>query len=281
MSAAPSGSNSANSASGSAPPSGSASLPASGQPQQSSASESNAISIANTLPPGGATITKPPQTATSFFKIAQNQMITFGWNLTSVLATPTSITIKAVGQNGFTYAVGPDEEGRVPGTATEVVWDVYSYQQAHLGTQLAQQQYTLHMYDERGPTATQRAGYMSPNTGLTFALYTPQDYTPLSDGEWPLTSSPRFPFRVLHRLLAVVVRSTWQPTDFRRRNDGRFPIPICVVVALPPLTWLTPSSGWSCTGCGGALATRPATLAVLFTFLIMLVSGLRVLRTRV
>jgi hypothetical protein len=71
----------------------------------------------------------PPQTATSFYKIAQNQMITFGWNLTSVIATPTSITLSAVCANGNTYAVGPDPDGKVAGTATSVVWDVYSYQQ--------------------------------------------------------------------------------------------------------------------------------------------------------
>jgi hypothetical protein len=56
-------------------------------------------------------------------------MITIGWNLTSVLATPTSLTLSAVCDNSNTYAVGPDPDGKVPGTATEVVWDVYSYNQ--------------------------------------------------------------------------------------------------------------------------------------------------------
>ncbi|KAJ6626817.1 hypothetical protein B0H10DRAFT_1780331 [Mycena sp. CBHHK59/15] len=145
----------------------------------------NAPSIAQTDPAGGATITQPPQTATSYFKIAQNQLITIGWNLTSVIATPTSLTLSAVGGNGNTYAVGPDDQGRVPGTATQVVWDLYSYQQAHPNTPLAQQTYTLHMWDDRGPTATVRAGYMSPNTALAFALYTPQAYTPISS--WTCT----------------------------------------------------------------------------------------------
>ncbi|KAJ7053309.1 hypothetical protein C8F01DRAFT_1167029 [Mycena amicta] len=200
-------------------PSGTSGSVSASPPPPTSDTASNAISIAQTLPPGGATITQPPQTATSFFKIAPNQMITFGWNLTSVLQTPTSITISAVCANGNTYAVGPDEQGRVPGTATQVVWDVYSYQQAHPGTQLAQAEYTLHMFDERGPTATQRAGFMSPNTALTFALYTPQGYTPIA-------------------------------------------------------------SGWTCTGCNGAVATRPALFGILITLLVMLVSGMRVFRTR-
>ncbi|KAK7032933.1 hypothetical protein R3P38DRAFT_2919805 [Favolaschia claudopus] len=178
MSAAPNNSSSAPASVSSVPPSGSNSAPGN--------SESNGLSIAQTLPPGFASITAPPQTATSFFKIAPNQLITIGWNLTSVIATPTSLTLSAVCDNGNTYPVGPDESGRVAGTDTQVIWDVYSYNQAHPGTQLAQASYTLHMYDDRGPTATARAGFMSPNTALAFALYTPQGYTPLSSG-WSCT----------------------------------------------------------------------------------------------
>ncbi|KAJ7805503.1 hypothetical protein B0H14DRAFT_2611274 [Mycena olivaceomarginata] len=178
---------------------------------------SNAPSIAQTDPPGFASITQPPQTATSFFKIAENQMIIIAWNLTGVLATPTSLTLSAVCDNGNTYPVGPDPSGHVPGTATSVVWDIYSYNQANPGTKLAQASYTLHMWDDRGPTATARAGFMSPNTALSFAMYTPQAYTPLS-------------------------------------------------------------SGWSCTGCSSALANRPALAGVLLALLLVLVSGVRVLR---
>ncbi|KAJ7205981.1 hypothetical protein GGX14DRAFT_643839 [Mycena pura] len=219
MAAAP---NSVSASAASASGSGASSAPSSAPPAQqtsSTATESNAISIAQTLPPGFATITQPPQTATSFYKLAPNQPITFGWNLSSVLATPTSITLSAVCENGNTYAVGPDPNGHVPGTATQVVWDIFSYQEAHPATQLAQAQYVLHMWDDRGPTAPQRAGFMSPNTALSFALYTPQPYTPIA-------------------------------------------------------------SGWTCTGCNGALATRPALAGIFLTLLLMIVSGFRVFRTR-
>ncbi|KAJ7800223.1 hypothetical protein B0H14DRAFT_2387439 [Mycena olivaceomarginata] len=169
-------------------------------------------SITQTNPPGFASITQPLQTVTSFFKIAENQMITIAWNLTSVLATPTSLTLSAVCDNGNTYPVGPPV-----GASASVVWDIYSYNQANPGTKLAQASYTLHMWDDRGPTATARAGFMSPNTALSFAMYTPQAYTPLS-------------------------------------------------------------SGWSCTGCSSALANRPALAGVLLALLLVLVSGVRVLR---
>ncbi|KAJ7186683.1 hypothetical protein C8R46DRAFT_935723 [Mycena filopes] len=181
-SSAPSGSGASAAPSGS----GSGSAPPPSGPSSPAASPSNAISIAQTLPAGGVTITQPAQTATSFFKIAENQLITIAWNFTSVLAQPTSLTLSAVGANGNTYAVGPDAAGHLPGTATSVVWDVYSYQQAHPNTPLAPGSYTLHMWDDRGPTATERAGYMSPNTALAFALYTPQGYTPLASG-WTCT----------------------------------------------------------------------------------------------
>ncbi|KAJ7151244.1 hypothetical protein C8R46DRAFT_1123674, partial [Mycena filopes] len=181
-------------------------------------SGSSAISLAQTLPAGGVTITQPPQTATSFFKLAPDHFLTIGWNFTYVVQAPTSITVSAVcAANGNTYAVGPDPSGRIPGTATEVVWDVYSYQQAHPNTPLAQASYTLHMWDDRGPDATAAPGLMSPNNALVFALYTPQAYTPLA-------------------------------------------------------------SGWTCTGCSGALVAHPALAALLLTFLLMLFSGFRVLR---
>ncbi|KAJ7135942.1 hypothetical protein C8R44DRAFT_662184 [Mycena epipterygia] len=174
-----------NSNSGASASGGSASAGSASQPPPT-VTVSNAPSIAQTDPAGGVTITQPPQTATSFYKIAENNMITIGWNMTSVIATPTSLTLSAVCGNGNTYAVGPDPDGHLPGTATQVVWDVFSYQQAHPNTPLAQTTCTLHMWDDRGPTATQRPGFMSPNTALAFALYTPQAYTPIASG-WTCT----------------------------------------------------------------------------------------------
>ena len=87
------------------------------------ASSSSIRFIPQSAPAGGVTITQPPQTATSYFKIAPSQpiCITFGWNMTSVIATPTHLTVSAVCDNGNTYAVGPTD-GIIPGTATQVVY---------------------------------------------------------------------------------------------------------------------------------------------------------------
>ncbi|KAF8067911.1 hypothetical protein FPV67DRAFT_1164463 [Lyophyllum atratum] len=151
-----------------------------------SATTSTRISIPITAPAGLLTITQPPQTATSFYKIAPSNFVTFGWNFSFIQVTPTHLTVSAVCENGNTYPVGPTD-GVIPGTATEVVWDLFSYQQNHPNTPLAPAQYTLQIWDDRGPGAGRAPGYMQANTGLKFALYTPQTYTGLADG-WSCTT---------------------------------------------------------------------------------------------
>ena len=124
-------------------------------------------------------ITQPAQTAqASFYKIAPGQSITFGWNFTSLYVTPTSLTISAICENGNTYPVGPTD-GVIPGSATQVVWDVWSYQLAHPTLPLVQQSYTLVIADEQGTNAPLAPGLFAPNTGLRFAMYSPASYTPL------------------------------------------------------------------------------------------------------
>jgi hypothetical protein len=137
--------------------------------------------VPQSAPAGGLLITQPPQTAVSFFKISPNQPITFGWNMTSVIVTPTHLTASAVCDNGNTYPVGPSD-GIIPGTVSSVVWDIYSYQQNNPNKPLAQATYTLHIWDDRGPGAARRPGYLAENNQLKFALYTPQAYTPISSG---------------------------------------------------------------------------------------------------
>lgn len=140
------------------------------------------VSIPQTAAAGGLTFTQPPQTSDiSFYKIASGSPITFGWNFTDVLVSPTHLTISAICDNGNTYPVGPTD-GVIDGKATQVIWDVYSYQQAHPSLPLAVATYTLSVWDDRGPNAARSAGFLSPNSNLQFALYTPQPYTPLSSG---------------------------------------------------------------------------------------------------
>lgn len=147
------------------------------------ATTSSQLVIPGTAPAGSIVITQPPQTATSYFKLAPSQTVTFAWNFTDVIVTPTSLTVSAVCDNGNTYPVGPTN-GIIPGSATSVLWDLYSYQQANPATQLVQGTYTLMIWGKGGPNAQLSPGQLAPNDNLRFAIYTPQAYTPLSSGEF-------------------------------------------------------------------------------------------------
>lgn len=144
-----------------------------------SGGSSNQIIIPSTAPAGSLSITQPPQTATSYYKIAPSNTITFGWNFTDVLVTPSALTISAVCDNGNTYPVGPTN-GIINGTASSVTWDLWSWQEANPSTPLAVATYTLEIWGDLGKGAGQQPGQLSENTNLQFALYSPQPYTPLS-----------------------------------------------------------------------------------------------------
>jgi len=146
-----------------------------------SSSATTPLSIPQTLPAGGLTITQPPQTATSYYKLAPGNIITFAWNFTNIFVTPTHLTVSAVCDNGNTYPVGPTD-GVIPGTQTSITWDIYSYNQANPSLPLAQNTYRLNIWDDRGPGAPLSPGLFQQNNALQFAIYTPQGYTPIASG---------------------------------------------------------------------------------------------------
>ncbi|KAI0042817.1 hypothetical protein FA95DRAFT_1609888 [Auriscalpium vulgare] len=189
------------------------------QPSGSVSASQTQINIPQSAPAGALSITQPPQTTIAFFKIASSQPITFAWNFTDVLSIPQALTVSAVCDNGITYPVGPTN-GVIEGTATSVVWDVYSWQQNNPESPLAQATYTLEIYDQRGPGAARAPGLLQANSALRFALYSPQPYTPIA-------------------------------------------------------------SGWTCSGCNGALAaytTHPAFVSIFATILVMFLSGFALIR---
>jgi hypothetical protein len=146
-------------------------------------SSTAAPSIPANAPVGGISFTQPATTTVSYFKIAPNIPITFGWNFTSLYVQPQALTLSAFcSSNQNRYPVGATD-GILPGTATSVVWEPWTYQTANgQQTPLVQGTYTLQVQDERGSTAPVLGGFFSYNEQMTFALYTPQPYTPLSGG---------------------------------------------------------------------------------------------------
>ncbi|KAI0763998.1 hypothetical protein BD413DRAFT_606442 [Trametes elegans] len=161
-----------------------------------SQSQSSSVNIPQSAPVGGLTITQPPQTATSYYKIAASNTITFGWNFTDVIVTPTHLTVSAVCDNGNTYPVGPTD-GIIPGDSKSVTWDIGAYQNAHPNLPLVEATYTLHIWDDRGPGAARQAGLVSENSALKFAMYSPQPYTPLESWTCP-TCGGALPDLVAH-----------------------------------------------------------------------------------
>jgi hypothetical protein len=150
-------------------------------PLVSAASSSPAFPL--TAQVGFLTLTRPPALSTSYYKIgAQN--ITFGWNFSYLLQQPQLLTIKAIcDDTRNTYPVGlvsgMDDAGVVPGTATEVVWDLKRYQEENQQLPLGEGNYRLTIWDERGESALPQPGLMRQFGGLRFGMYTPANYVPL------------------------------------------------------------------------------------------------------
>ncbi|PWN19545.1 hypothetical protein BCV69DRAFT_284175 [Microstroma glucosiphilum] len=146
----------------------------------------SSVSIASTAAAGGLTVTLPNETAdASYYKIAPAVNVTFAWNFTSVLSYGTSLTIQAYcTSNSNTYTITS-----LPATATQVIWNPYSYSVSAVArgsAALVQETYRLQIFDERGLDAASSPGLMSPNEDTDFALYIPQSYTALADG-WTCT----------------------------------------------------------------------------------------------
>ncbi|KAE8210868.1 hypothetical protein CF319_g5151 [Tilletia indica] len=160
--------------------------PNQGQNQPVASATTSTISIPQTAAAGGITITRPDQTApASYYKLASNALVTFGWNFTSVIATPSILHVQAYcPANSVTYTLSP--QTGIPGNSFNYTWDPFAYSQSAAANnlpQLIEATYRLQVFDERGLDAPANVGgLMAPNSKVSFALYIPKSYTPLADG---------------------------------------------------------------------------------------------------
>lgn len=159
--------------------------PGPGSQAQATSTGAGSINIPSSAPVGGITMTQPIQTADpSYYKIARGVDVTFGWNFTSVLQYPRTLTVQAYcSENLNTYNIATN----LAGTATSVVWSPYNYSTSVEVSnpnlpQLIAASYRLLVYDERGLSVGASPGLMQANTKVEFALYNPQAYTPLASG---------------------------------------------------------------------------------------------------
>jgi hypothetical protein len=127
------------------------------------------------LPAGGITVVSPVSTAgLPIFKIGD--VATFGYNFTSLSATPTALNIMAtcsLNQATYTIAMNQTINGTAP--TQQALWDTNGYETS--STPLVVATYTLIMYDSDGsPSDVPEAGYLAPFTTFAFGMYTRQQY---------------------------------------------------------------------------------------------------------
>jgi len=138
------------------------------------------------LPAGGISMTNPPLISGSqYYRIGD--FVTFGWNYTSLLATPTALDILAsCSANNQIYTLAMNQSADVSGAVT---WDTGEYQ-ATATVPLLTETYTLIIYDaDSSISAAAQAGYLASFNSYQFGMYIPQPYTPLSAGFQCVTCS--------------------------------------------------------------------------------------------
>ncbi|TYJ51762.1 hypothetical protein B9479_007654 [Cryptococcus floricola] len=177
---------------------------------------SSSVSIPQTAANGGITVTQPPSSASaSYYKIAEDSWVTFGWNLTSLYVQPTSLTVIAsCSSNGNTYPVGPTTSpyNVFPGNTTQIEWNPWQWEQNPTQVAFAEATYVLSIWDERGAGAAATAGYMSPYSGTNFMMYRPAGYTSIADG-WQYSTALHTLTQPAHLMmlctLLVTLLSAW------------------------------------------------------------------------
>lgn len=144
----------------------------------------NHTSYGNDNPAGAIVMLTPAVIAGSqFYKIGSN--VTFAWNYTNLLATPTALNIVATNSLAGQYYT-MTANMTIGGNATNAVtWDsaAYSDSPEGLSNPLLTAQYTLVIYDaDLSVTATAEPGYLQVYNQYQFGMYTPQPYADIPPG---------------------------------------------------------------------------------------------------
>jgi hypothetical protein len=133
------------------------------------------------LPAGGVSMLTPaPISGSQYYKIGD--FVTFGWNYTSLLATPSAIDIVAsCSANKQIYTLAMNQT--VSNATQAVTWDTGSYQTGNPTIPLLTETYTLIIYDAASSiSAVAQAGYLAPFNQFTFGMYSPQPYSDYGNG---------------------------------------------------------------------------------------------------
>ncbi|KAI5815201.1 hypothetical protein BZA77DRAFT_355597 [Pyronema omphalodes] len=144
----------------------------SGKASGSGKSGSKTIKIPTDAQVGGiAIITPNVYEQFPFYK--DTDFVTFEWNYTSLIVTPTALNVVAVaGNNDYTIAAN------ISAQQTKVIWDVAAYN-AKATMRTPTEKYTLKIWDASKPSnAAPSPGYLAPYSGTAFGIYQPKPYVP-------------------------------------------------------------------------------------------------------
>ena len=110
----------------------------------------------------------------SYYKVGDQ--VTFAWNYTSLVVTPTAIDILVkCSANAATYTLARNTSVKETGAA---VWD--TAKDSNGKDPLLTAKYTLVIHDaDQEVTAVPSAGHLGSYSQFTFGMYLKQEYTPL------------------------------------------------------------------------------------------------------
>ncbi|KAI4132296.1 MAG: hypothetical protein LQ338_000757 [Usnochroma carphineum] len=152
------------------------------------------------LPPGGVNMITPSALAqTSYYKVGDH--VTFAWNYTSLSVKPSKIDVYVTcTTNSATYTISNNATFEPTGN---LVWDTKP--EASGTAPLLVGTYTLVIHDaSKDITAIPQAGHLGAYDQFTFGMYTPQPYTPLSEGWKCATCSGAMSSMDLHALKSML-----------------------------------------------------------------------------
>lgn len=165
------------------------------------ASDATHTEFAPDAPAAGVSMISPAPTAagTALYKIGD--YVTFSWNYTSMLGTPTAIDVLASCSKAHqTWTLTNNMTFE---TSVEYVWDT-SKEADSVESPLLTEEYTLIIKDsEADITDRPEPGYLAAYNRFTFGLYAAQPYTPLSD--WTCAGCSGAPGILGHGALQLAV----------------------------------------------------------------------------
>lgn len=176
----------------------------------STAMTTSSIFIDPRLPPGGVSMIDPPPGYTTYYKVGN--WVTFAWNYTSLVVTPTAVNVAAVcTSNAATWTLASNMS--VQATGGSVLWDTRL--NASGTVPLLTATYTLIIWDaSKSISDIPSAGLMAAASSY-FTMYVPQKPIALADYQCAtcsgaLSDIDRNALKFMGAMIAVTILSfTW------------------------------------------------------------------------